>query len=309
VLRAEAAGNGVTGLVAATGTSYLCHDTATDPHYIQGAAGARSSMTVPLLLEDQVVGTFNVESPRPNGFSEQDLQFTEIFGREIAMALHTLELLTAQRYSATSQSIDAVRCEVAMPLDDILAAAAALLARPGARDLEVSEQLRRIADCARAVKGCITRVGDDLAPPKPGEADATRLRGKRVLVVDADDRTRWSAHSILEKFGATVEAARTGSEAVAMALHGGYDAVLIDIRLPDLKAYDAYTLLRATLPQARLALMTVFGYDSSHSIVKARQDGLRTVLFKPFRVDQLLNAVDGPEPAANAKPQPASVSG
>ncbi len=39
-LYAREQGNGVTGYVAATGKSYLCSDTATDPHYIQGSEGA-----------------------------------------------------------------------------------------------------------------------------------------------------------------------------------------------------------------------------------------------------------------------------
>jgi hypothetical protein len=39
-------------------------------------------------------------------------------------------------------------------------------------------------------------------------------------------------------------------------------------------------------------LMTGFGYDPGHSIVKARQAGVDLVLFKPFRVDQLLDTVE-----------------
>ena len=38
--------------------------------------------------------------------------------------------------------------------------------------------------------------------------------------------------------------------------------------------------------------MTGFGWDPSHSIVKARQEGLQTVLYKPFRVDRLMDAVE-----------------
>ena len=38
--------------------------------------------------------------------------------------------------------------------------------------------------------------------------------------------------------------------------------------------------------------MTGFGYDPTHSIVKARQQGLKSVLYKPFRVDQLLDEVE-----------------
>src|SRR5262249_25237086 len=108
VLYARAEGNGVTGFVAATGKSYLCPDTATDPLYIEGASGARSSLTVALTVGDQVLGTFNVESPNPHAFGEQDLQFAEIFSREVAQALHTLELLSAEKRSTASQSVEAV---------------------------------------------------------------------------------------------------------------------------------------------------------------------------------------------------------
>ncbi len=41
-----------------------------------------------------------------------------------------------------------------------------------------------------------------------------------------------------------------------------------------------------------MALMTGFGYDPGHSIVKARQAGLQAVLYKPFRLDQLLETVE-----------------
>jgi myo-inositol-1(or 4)-monophosphatase len=42
----------------------------------------------------------------------------------------------------------------------------------------------------------------------------------------------------------------------------------------------------------RALVATGFGYDPGHSIVKARQAGVDLVLFKPFRVDQLLDTVE-----------------
>ena len=66
-LSAQPQNNGVTGFVAATGKSYLCEDTSEDPLYLAGAKDAKSSLTVPLLLHDQVIGTFNVESVEPQG--------------------------------------------------------------------------------------------------------------------------------------------------------------------------------------------------------------------------------------------------
>jgi CheY-like chemotaxis protein len=293
-LFARPEGNGVTGLVAATGKSYLCSDATCDPHYIAGAAGARSSLTVPLIAGDEVIGTLNVESPRSNAFSAHDLQFTETFSRMIAQALHTLELLTAEKRGTATASVDAVSREVALQVDDILAAATALLSRAEGHEPEAAEKLQHILASARSIKQSIQKVGETLVPEPAGGADGTatgRLKGLRVLVVDNDDRVRRSAHALLGRFGAQVETARTGQEALAMARMGAYDAVMVDIRLPDLIGYEAYRQLSAAQPQARMVLMTAFGYDAGHAIVRARQDGLRFVLYKPFRIDQLIDAL------------------
>ncbi len=305
-LYAKAEGNGVTGFVAATGKSYLCPDTALDPLYIEGATGARSSLTVPLIARDQVIGTFNVESPQPNAFGEDDLQFAEIFSREIASALHTLELLQAEKRSTASQSVEAISREVALPVDEILAAATTVLDRYIGHEPEIADKLRQILASARALKQCIQKVGEDLAPARtacrPGETPHPDLKGLRVLVVDNDERVRRSAHAILGRFGCVVETARDGQEALTMARLSSYDVMLADIRLPDLNGYEVFYRLRQIQPQARVILMTAYGYDPSHSIVKARQEGLRSVLYKPFRIDQLLEALETPGPPSAVVP-------
>jgi CheY-like chemotaxis protein len=287
-------GQGVTGHVAATGMSYICSDTLTDPLYVQGSAGARSSLTVPLFYQDQVIGTFNVESPRPHAFGEEDQQFAELFSYEIANALHTLELLSEEKRSTASKSIDLINREVALPVDEILAQTTAVLDRYIGHDAEMADKLRKILHSARSIKACIQKIGEDLAPP-PGEAakqaPAPSLKGMHVLVADNDERVRRSAHGLLGRWGCVVETARDGQEALTMAKLGAYDAILADIRLPDMSGYDAYTELRQAQPAARVILMTSYGYDPAHSLVKARQDGLRFVLFKPFRVDQLWDAL------------------
>ena len=58
-----------------------------------------------------------------------------------------------------------------------------------------------------------------------------------------------------------------------MARVGAYDAVLIDIRLPDLNGYDAFRQLSAAQAQARMVMMTSFGYDAGHSIVRCGRRG------------------------------------
>jgi CheY-like chemotaxis protein len=311
VLYAEVKDNGVTGYVAATGKSYLCSDTAHDPHYIRGAADARSSITVPLLVQDRVIGTFNVESPKPNAFGEEDMQFAEIFSRELAEAIHTLDLLSAEKQSTTSRSIEAISREVALPVDDILTAATAILDRYVGHEPAMAEKLRKILASARAIKETIQRVGEDLVPTRtgshPGVAAHPRLRGLRVLVADNDERMRRSAHSILGRWGCVVETARDGQEALTLARLSTYDAILADIRLPDLPGYEVFRRLRDVQPEARVILMTSYGYDATHSLVKARQEGLQCVLYKPFRVDQLMEALTKPAPVCPSPAPPAMV--
>ena len=293
-LYARTTGNGVTGFVAATGVSYLCADTDHDPHYLAGAAGARSSMTVPLKFQDEVIGTLNVESPRANGFGPDDLQFTELFSKEIAAALHTLDLLSAQQVCTAGQSIEAVNKEVALPLDEVLAGATVLLERLGPGDAAAADRLRLMLVAARRVKDSIAQVGRDLtAAPR----SAAPLAGKRVLVIESDERLRRQVHLLLGRLGATAETAGTGADGIALAADAGYDAIFQEVKPPDLGGYECYRRLRAACPRAVVALTTGFGYDVAHSVVKARADGMRHVLFKPFRQDQVVRAVlegDGP---------------
>ena len=124
------------------------------------------------------------------------------------------------------------------------------------------------------------------------------LKDKRILVIDADEQVRTSAHCLLEQCGCVVETAHEGNEAILMVRNcdqdHGYDAIIADIRLPDIGGYDLLVKLKEIVTEPPLILMTGFGYDPGHSIVKARQAGLKAnaALFKPFRLDQLVEVVE-----------------
>lgn len=296
-LYAKPQGNGVTGFVAATGKSYLCEDTDNDPLYLSGAPGARSSLTVPLIMHEQILGTFNVESTRPGAFSENDLQFLELFSREVAVALNTLELLVAEKITTASESINTILREISNPVDEVLNDAARVLERYIGHEPSVSERLQRILKHTREIKQLIQKVGETIAPkvskpPLPAQPERPKLRGKRVLVADDDQTVRMAARELLGRFGCDVETAHNGDEALLMARSFQYDAVLADIRLPDMTGYECFCLLKELEGDLPVILMTGFGYDPGHSIVKARQAGLKAVLYKPFRLDQLLEEVE-----------------
>ncbi|GIW88559.1 MAG: two-component system response regulator [Isosphaeraceae bacterium] len=291
-LYARREGNGVTGFVAVTGKSYLCRDTSSDPLYLEGAPEARSSLTVPLMFHGTVIGTLNVENQLPNAFDERDRQFLEIYGRSVALALNTLELLQTEKSVATSASVEAISRALALPIDDILNDAMIVLDRYAGHDEDILARLRHLISRGQEIRNLVQQVGVSMVPEATQAKPPAPLAGVRLLVVDAEEAIRKAAHSVLGDQGAQVDTAREASEALARARLIPYSIALTDIRLPDMNGYEIYHKLREIRPEMPVILMTGFGYDPTHSIVKARQEGLQTVLYKPFRPDRLIEAVE-----------------
>ncbi|MEC8337050.1 MAG: response regulator [Planctomycetota bacterium] len=300
-LYAQPQGNGVTGFVAATGKSYLCENTSEDPLYLLGARDAKSSITVPLISHDEMLGTFNVESPDLCAFDESDLQFLERFSSDVAAALGTLELLVAEKATTAAKSVEAIHTAVALPIDDILNETVNVMERYIGHEPEVVSRLESILRNARDIKQVIQKVGQAMTPseavPQSLQTESRPLlSGRRILVADADENVRVAAHALLERYQCAVETSHDGVETLSMVRNitalGGYDLVLADIRLPDMNGYELMQKLAAITASLPLVLMTGFGYDPGHSIVKARQAGLKEVLYKPFRLDQLLETIE-----------------
>ncbi len=302
-LYARPQNNGVTGFVASTGKSYLCEDTSEDPLYLEGSQGAKSSLTVPLVFHEQVIGTFNVESSEPRAFTESDMQFLEVFCRDLAAALNTLELLVTEHHLVARESVEAIHSAVALPVDDILNDAVSVMEQYIGHEPEVVERLQRILRHARDIKQVIHRVGQQLAPGQARPAGAPEetsprpaLLGRRILVADSDDTVREAAHTLLEKCGCVVEAVRTGAELIYMVRNASadavYDAFIADIKLVDMSGHELHCKLKELGDLAPLILMTGYGYDPGHTIVKCRQAGLKEYLYKPFRLEQLLDTVE-----------------
>ncbi len=290
--------NGISGYVARTGRSYICHDVGRDSRYIPGLDGAQSSLTVPLTLDDAVIGVLNVESRQPAAFDEDDRQFAEIFGRYVAIALSILRLLVSERAATNKKVADEVAGEVAGPLNDIALDAQSLLddfvgeEKLQGRLRSILENVQSIRDGMRdASRGPNVLLGSRThKPDELADAADEPLRGAKVLVVDDESSIRDTVAAVLKKYKATVVTCCTGREAIA-ALPGDFDLILSDIRMPDHTGYDVFAAARNLPSPPPVILMTGFGYDPNHCIVRASQEGLHAVLFKPFRVEQMLGEV------------------
>jgi CheY-like chemotaxis protein/putative methionine-R-sulfoxide reductase with GAF domain len=294
---AKADGNGVCGYVAARGRSYICPDVTQDSRYITGIEEARSCLAVPLRLHDKIVGVFNVESKQPNAFSEDDRQFAEIFARHIAMALHILNLLVSERYCTTGQLASDVGAEISGPLNDIVTEVQNLVEDYIGHD-ELRARLNRVSDDAAKIRDALRRV----TTPQRGLVDRRRstnaggggdplLQGRRILVVDDEDIIRETVSDVLRGCGCEISEAADGAAGIAQIAEHDYDLVLSDIKLPLHNGYEVFAAAKDRNKDCPVILMTGFGYDPNHSIVRARREGLAAVLFKPFKVEQLLGEI------------------
>ena len=297
-LFASPEGNGISGYVAATGRSYICPDVERDPRYVQGLDSALSSITVPLRLHDKVIGIFNVESRQRGAFNEDDRQFAEIFGRYIAMALNTLDLMVKERVQTSHKIADEVSAEVAGPLNDIAIDIGNIMEDSLAND-ELRAKLQGVLDNVRYVRHSLrqaatgpntTILGAKEHTDKPVEG-APEMMNARVLVVDDEPNIRETIADVLRKYKADVTVALTGEEAIKLVQDQAFDLVLSDIKMPDKSGYEVFHACRKLTNAPPVILMTGFGYDPSHCIVRASQEGLQAVLYKPFRVERLLEEV------------------
>ena len=293
---ADVEGNGIVGYVGATGRSELCDDLSEDPRYRPlGLVGARSSLTVPVMLAGKVLAVLTLESLRPADFTPADLEGTEVLADYVALSLHALRQVMTARYDAVSDTVRALTAELAGPLREIREEATSLTAAFIGHD-EIRQRLGRIIETVDALSASVNRLAGEPtsvglsipAAAQPGEAWFT---DKRILVADDEELIRTTICDVLSGAGAIVDAVVDGAEAERQIESGRYDLVISDIKMPHRDGYAVFAAAKRRNPDTAVILITGFGYDPNHSIVRANADGLSTVLYKPFKVNQLLEEV------------------
>ena len=146
-----------------------------------------------------------------------------------------------------------------------------------------------------------------VAPPAPYaegcQADDQPCgAGKRVLVVDDEPAIRLALGGFLRSLGYEVDAAACGGEALTAVERAAYDAILLDLRMPDMNGDAVYTRLRTR--SSALAQRIVFITGDIHGDPARRfiEATGRPVLMKPFLLDDLAAVVAATAGAASPLP-------
>ncbi|MFM7261719.1 MAG: response regulator [bacterium] len=294
---ARAESNGLSGVVASTGKSIVCADVAKEPRYVQGLPGAASTLTVPLRLYDRVVGVLNVESVEHAHFDDEDRIGAELLGRYVALSLHMLDLLVTERCDTLRAMSETLAREAAKPLEELAATLRELRERTTdetTRRLvaDVAEQAARVDEVLRNAGTAQRGILGAEEFMREGRIDPA-FAGKTILVADDDATTRTTVREVFEQQGSIVIECADGAQAIRAvrdrtSAGAPLDLVISDIRMPDANGYEVFRATKDARAELPVILMTAFGYDPSHSIVRSSQEGLHCHLFKPIEISQLL---------------------
>jgi PAS domain S-box-containing protein len=176
--------------------------------------------------------------------------------------------------------------------------------------LSISRQLARMMDGDVVVEswlgqGSVFRFELALAEASPGQArefdllsgaDATQLaeatrslQGRRVLLAEDNKVNQLLARKLLGKVGIEVTLAEDGLQAVELACDGErhFDAVLMDIQMPELDGYQATRAIRARLGAACPPIIAMTAHAMGEEQDRCREAGMVAHLAKPIDVRAL----------------------
>lgn len=123
-----------------------------------------------------------------------------------------------------------------------------------------------------------------------------------VLIIDDSISLRTLAKTMLESQGFHISEASGGKEGMALLDERRFDAVVLDLRMPDMDGHAVCRAIRSRAEYSAIPIMVVSGETADESIERAYEGGATDYLTKPVnwtRVGQKLGLMIAAEQARN----------
>ena len=111
----------------------------------------------------------------------------------------------------------------------------------------------------------------------------------QILVIDDDKVMRDACYQILSRQGYRVEMAPNARQGLALLEKISFDAVLLDLVMPDIDGLETLKRIRGIDPESEVIIIT--GYGTIQSAVESIKAGAFHFLSKPFTPDDLRQVV------------------
>ncbi len=121
-----------------------------------------------------------------------------------------------------------------------------------------------------------------------------RIEGARILLVEDNPINQRVAMEILENAGVPVQIVESGRRALDLLHKNVFDAILMDIEMPDMDGYEATKTIRAMESEfgnsanGRIPIIAMTAYALTGDRKKCLEAGMDDYIPKPIKVDHLL---------------------
>ncbi len=124
------------------------------------------------------------------------------------------------------------------------------------------------------------------------KSNQTIVKNKKVKILAIDDQTVILdlIRAMCQTMDYQVDIAESGEKGLEMAFSNDYNLILTDLSMPGLSGLDVAKKLRATYPKLPIVLLT--GWDLKLTEEELSKAGISKVLYKPFRIEQLIEIMN-----------------
>jgi chemotaxis methyl-accepting protein methylase/CheY-like chemotaxis protein len=124
-----------------------------------------------------------------------------------------------------------------------------------------------------------------------GVADASVLKGLRILLVDDSLESLEAFGALLELEGAEVTAESSAQKALARAANALFDLILSDIAMPDMSGYELIEALRKQPNTAKVPVIALTGFGRDQDAARALRAGFDAHIGEPVTLSGLLGVL------------------
>ncbi|MDR0339568.1 MAG: response regulator [Desulfovibrio sp.] len=107
-----------------------------------------------------------------------------------------------------------------------------------------------------------------------------------ILVVDDEHEFLELMRNRLQKRGFTVDVAPTGEQALEMVGRRGYDAMVLDVKMPGIDGIEVLRQVKRLRPEMPVLLLT--GHASVEAAMTSVETGAVDYLLKPVPINDLI---------------------
>ncbi len=112
----------------------------------------------------------------------------------------------------------------------------------------------------------------------------------KILVIDDDRSVCETVSSLLERNGFQVQTIGDPQAATELAIQESFHLILVDLKMPEMDGIEVVS--RITEVDRKVACIIMTAYPDLETAAAAMRAGCRDYITKPFKQDELLQAVD-----------------